>query len=201
MDSLILSSQLAFDLSIPSPHSHSPCLHILFKCGDTTLNKSLKKTTLNKTLASLLISSASICQGLSWMRLSLLGSLLFSLEPKKAEEGTAMTIYNFSAVLWYENSEIQAGEPLSPFLCNLHGPVCWLIVIQAKFVPTNFWRSWRERQDCVLHSWKAKIAPPKCSFLTSCAFQLPKPWNTEAKISDFGEVRKFCQQKHRKQSH
>lgn len=137
MDSLILNSQLAFDLSISSPHSHSPCLHILRKFFKGNFKQN----------SSLLISSANTCLGLShWVRLSLLGSLLFCLEPKEAEECTAMTIYNISVVLWHRNGEIQAREPLFPFLCNLHGSYCWLIVIQAEFVPINLCRSWGERQ-------------------------------------------------------
>lgn len=49
--------------------------------------------------------------GLSWVRLSLLGSLHFSLEPKKAEEAHDQTHTNFSVVLWHGSSEIPAPSP------------------------------------------------------------------------------------------
>lgn len=134
--------------------------------ASTFSESSSSKITLNKTLFSTYIFS----QYLSGTVLrETFSPGIFTLKFRTQESRGRYShnlIYNFSVVLWHENSEIQAGEPLFPSLCNLHGPVCWLIVIQWKLVPTNFWRSWGERQDCFLYSWQAKAALPKCSFLT-----------------------------------
>lgn len=158
--------------------------------------KSSSKITLNKTLSSLLLSPANICQGLPWVRLSLLGSSLFSLEPRKAEEGTAMTLFYDFFVSGMRTGRFKQENPFSlPFVIYMAQFAGLLWSRQSLCLQTPEGAEGRGR-ILFLTAGKPKTALPKCSFLTLCAFQAPQPWSTEAKISDFGEVRKFCQQRH-----
>lgn len=141
-DWLTLNSQLALDLSVwfdlsigfihwiypfPLP-THTPPT-------STSSQSSSSKTSSNKPLSSLLISSASVRQGLSWLRLSLLGSLHFSSEPKKAEEAHDQTPH-FSVLLWHGSSEIPSLNR-NPFAYSLKTPhtkqfPCQKLVRQVK---------------------------------------------------------------------